>query len=384
MKFLLLAPIIFGLGFASCDAQVLGTSRGAPRWKQVFSQADKNGDGVITLDEAERPQVFRKMDKNGDGRVTAAEAGAAMQAHRGGPPVEPPPGDTSKAPASPYQKHLKASPYQKHLNLPYAEKPGVDPNLLSLDIYTPGTMPEKAGRPVVVMVHGGGWRAGDKANDSNGTEKAAFFTAQNCVYVSVNYRLSPAVRHPAHAEDVARAVAWVFNQIGQFGGDPNRLTLMGHSAGAHLAALVATDRKYLAKLGKSPTAFHGVILLDTAGYNIVRNLEEMAKGPKTKALYLNAFGSEKRVWLDASPITHVRVGQKLPRFLVFHTARKSSSTQSKEFVEAVRQSGSSAFDVLAEGKTHASLNRDIGQPGDGPSRLILEFLAGASAFPASI
>jgi Esterase/lipase len=338
----------------------------------MFEAADKNGDGVITPDESDRPRMFRRLDADGDGRVTPEEARAAAQARRGDVPPVPQTAPAASAPS-----------YQAHLHLPYAEIPGADPNLLSLDVYSP-VPPVKGGAPVVIMVHGGGWRAGDKMNAAVGREKAAFFTAEGFVYVSVNYRLSPAVRHPAHAEDVARAVAWVFRHIRNYGGNPGRIYLMGHSAGAHLAALVATDERYLSARGVSPSRLQGVILLDTAGYDIERNLTRLSEGPFNRALYESAFGKDPAVWKDASPLIHVRKGKDLPRFLVFYTDRRSSGPISRDFAAALRKAGTSASAVLARGKTHSTLNRDIGKPDDGPSRLILEFLRGTNSFPESL
>jgi acetyl esterase/lipase len=123
-------------------------------------------------------------------------------------------------------------------NIPYIVIAGVDPNLLSLDVYAPAKAKDL---PVVLMIHGGGWANGDKANRDVGTNKARYFTAQGYVYVSINYRLSPAVQHPTHIEDVASAVSWVLENIATYGGDPARLTLMGHSAGAHLLLVSAPD-----------------------------------------------------------------------------------------------------------------------------------------------
>lgn len=277
-----------------------------------------------------------------------------------------------------------AAAFEKHLNIPYAKIPGVAANLLSLDIYTPTAPATSGGYPVMVMVHGGGWRAGDKANDAVGREKAAFFTAQGYVYVSVNYRLSPAVKHPTHAEDVARALVWVAEHIKDYGGDPGRLTLMGHSAGAHLAALVATDGSHLAKMGKSPAMIDGVILLDTAGYDIPRNMEITSEGLIKNVIFRNAFGKDPKVWAEASPINHVKAGGKFPRFLVFYTDRKTSGPISRDFAAALRKAGTSAAAVLTKGKTHTTLNLNIGDPGDEPTKLLLEFLEGRTSFPDSI
>ncbi len=202
----------------------------------------------------------------------------------------------------------------------------------------------------------------------------------------MNYRLSPAVRHPAHVEDVAQALAWIVDHIASHGGDPKRIFLMGHSAGAHLAALVTADEAYLNKLGKSPAMISGVILLDSAGYDIPRNLDDFANSPLPRSLYKDAFGKDRQTWIQASPIRYVQRGEILPPFLVFYSDRKSSETISKEFVAALQGAEIPAVAVLAKGKNHRALSHDIGQPDDGPSRLILEFLHGKDlkAFPPSI
>ena len=238
--------------------------------EQRFDLMDTDADGVLTMEEVGRPRLFRRLDSDKDGRVTRAEAETFFESRRG-----------SRRPAAvsrpePAPQEVGADSTQD-LNIPFASLPGVDPKLLSLDIYRPKS-PSNAGQqaalPVVVMIHGGGWRTGDKANESQGKQKASFFTGRGFVYVSINYRLSPAVQHPAHVEDVAKALAWVADHIASYGGDPERIFLMGHSAGAHLAALVTTDERYLSKLGKSSLKLNGVILLDTAGYDIARNIDE--------------------------------------------------------------------------------------------------------------
>jgi acetyl esterase/lipase len=374
MKAALLA--FFGLGIVACVAQEATPASGG-RLRQVFTDADKNGDGVITLDESDRPKLFQRLDLDGDGRLTLQEAGLAVQERRNIGAREA----TAAQPAPP-PAATKTS-YEQHLDIPYAEIAGADKNLLSLDIYSP-VPPTKGGAPVVVMVHGGGWRAGDKATGAVGREKAAFFTSQGYIYVSVNYRLSPAVQHPTHAEDVARSIAWVAKHIKDYGGNPAKISLMGHSAGAHLAALVATDGRYLAAVGESRALLKGVILLDTAGYDIARNMGELSEGRLNQSLYENAFGKDPEVWSAASPISFVKSGNDLPPFLVFYTDRKSSGPLSRDFAAALRKAGVPATAVLAKGKTHATLNHNIGKPDDGPSKLILEFLGGEKSFPDSI
>src|SRR5690348_15905056 len=97
---------------------------------------------------------------------------------------------------------------------------------------------------------------------------------------------------------------------------------------------------------------------------------ELSEGRINQAIYENAFGKDPAVWAEASPITYAKPGKKLPRFIVFYTDRKSSGPLSRDFAAAIRKAGVSATAVLAKGKTHSTLNHDIGKPDDGPSKLI--------------
>ncbi|MBK6669766.1 MAG: alpha/beta hydrolase [Actinobacteria bacterium] len=124
----------------------------------------------------------------------------------------------------------------------YDERSGVDPNQLSLDVYRPKGVADTAVCPVIVFVHGGAWRAGDKAKASIDT-KAAWAGRRGAVLVSVNYRLAPpggSAAWPDFGNDVAGAVAYVVDHADELGIDPGRVSLIGHSAGAHLVSIVAT------------------------------------------------------------------------------------------------------------------------------------------------
>ncbi len=181
------------------------------------------------------------------------------------------------------------------LDVRYATIAGVDPKFLSLDIHAPKNA--KAA-PVVVYVHGGYWKAGDKANTGNLPQ---FFCGHGFVFVTINYRLAPAAKHPALTQDVARAVAWVHDHIARHGGDPAQIFLTGHSAGAHLVALLGTDAKRLGELGKPLSILRGVIPLDSAAMDI-RDIA--ANDRRTDSPYRAAFGDEPSAWADASPIVH--------------------------------------------------------------------------------
>jgi len=249
------------------------------------------------------------------------------------------------------------------LDVVYAEREGVDPKLLSLDIYAPSA---EGKHPVVVMIHGGGWRAGDKANRSMTEHKAPHFTGAGYVYVSINYRLSkaPKTRHPAHVEDVAAALAFVHDNVAEYGGDPGRIFVMGHSAGAHLAALVAADRRRLAAHGKPLSIVKGVVCLDAGAYDLASRAEDA--GPRLRAMYEAAFGDALR---DASPLHHVAEG--VPPMLLFYTGNRKPA----EMVAALRRAGAPAEAIHAKDKDHAGINACIGQEGDPYTARILRFLA---------
>jgi acetyl esterase/lipase len=244
----------------------------------------------------------------------------------------------------------------------------------------------------MVMVHGGGWRRGDKAARAMVQQKAPFFVGAGYVYVSINYRLSPDVQHPAHVRDVAAGLAWLHENVQKHGGDPDRLFLMGHSAGAHLAALVATDERYLHAAGRDLAIIKKVVLLDSAAYDIPRYVDELGAGPVMRRMYSAAFGDDQEAWRDASPRTHVAPGKGIPPFLVFHTgSRLAAETLSRELADALIEAGTSAQVMHAADKDHGSLNADIGREGDWVTQLIMQFLEkglpvggeGAAAQPAA-
>lgn len=261
-------------------------------------------------------------------------------------------------------------------NLRYAEMDGVDAKFHSLDVYAPA---KEGPHPVLVMVHGGGWRLGDKANRNMWKDKVPHFVGEGYVYISINYRLTNGEgvpQHPAHIEDVAAALAWVHDHVADYQGDPNRIFVMGHSAGAHLAALVATDVRRLAKHGKTLQILKGVICLDTAAYDIAKHLSEDMAGRTARAIYTNAFGFEAEGWKDASPQRFLGKKKNIPPMLIFHTeGRKEVAELSKTFVAGLRTIGVPAAAIYAADKNHAGINECIGREGDPYTALIMRFLA---------
>ena len=252
-------------------------------------------------------------------------------------------------------------------NIQYATPPNAPARLNQLDIHTPSG---KGPHPVMVFIHGGSWRFGDKRMTG---KKPEFFTGEGYIFVSINYRLSPAVLHPAHAEDCGKALAWIHKNIAEYGGDPKRIYVMGHSAGAHLAALIATDETYVKAGGADLSAIRGTILLDGAGYDIptmVKSGELFAEGR-----YEKAFGESESTWRNASPVTHIANGKGIPPFLIVHAGKRATAKWQGETLAARLSSAAVKATVFNEPtKNHLTINADIGSKDDRTTSAIISFL----------
>jgi acetyl esterase/lipase len=178
---------------------------------------------------------------------------------------------------------------------------GRDPRQ-KLDVYMPTRAPDAAdthGRPVVVFFYGGSWQNGTRSDYLFVGEALA---SRGFVAVLPDYRTWPATGFPGFVDDAASAVRWARDHAAAFGGDPHRLFLMGHSAGAHIAVLLATDRRYLAAQQMSTHDLRGVIGL--AGPYDFLPLQD----PTLKAIFPRALRAASQ------PINFVRGGEP-PMFL---------------------------------------------------------------------
>ena len=251
-----------------------------------------------------------------------------------------------------------------HRDIAYESIPGVAASLTSLDVYTAKTPPAKPG-PVVVWVHGGGWAIGDKANRMQA--KATLLTSAGYCLVSVNYRLSPRpasgdpkrIMYPFHERDVAAAIAWIHAHIAEYGGDPNRMAIMGHSAGAHLVSIVSTDESFLGAHGLPLNTIKGTVSLDTEGYDIPAHMTREVSG-----IYENAFGTDPAVWKQASPVNHLARDKGIPPFLVVTRGTPARQRQAADFVSALQGVGVPATLVNAGGYAHDEVNTRLGVPGE--------------------
>lgn len=238
--------------------------------------------------------------------------------------------------------------------------------LQKIDVFTPERCVQ-GGCPVLMWVHGGGWRMGDKAY--RGTENLVnSWGVRGAIVVAVNYRLSPDVVHPAHVQDVAAAIAWVKQHIQSYGGNKDRIYLLGHSAGAHLVALVATDPQYLQAYGLHPAdALAGVFPIDSASYDLVDSSDEPWVGRMVK----QAFGSNRDALELASPlwlVSHNR-HERYPPFIFAATKQRSNAVfQMNEMIEQLQRDGATAqgmvvdYPTLRQLKAHGEIARDLSDP----------------------
>ncbi len=246
----------------------------------------------------------------------------------------------------------------------------------SLDVYAPA---DGKNLPVVVWIHGGGWRRGDKSLTRG---KPEMFNARGFVLVTINYRFVPEVTIQQMTGDVAKAIRWVHDHAQEYGGDGKSIFVMGHSAGAHLAALVATDDKYLKAEGLSLKILKGCVPVDVSMYDAAKQIQSLASSELFKErgkLFADTFGDEASQ-KELSPLLHVAKDKHIPPFLILCCAnRPEVVAQSEAFAKALNEAGSSAKVHAAEGKNHGTINSELGTKDDKPTAALDEFLNGVRA-----
>jgi arylformamidase len=247
--------------------------------------------------------------------------------------------------------------------LPYAEPKN---ERQMLDVYSPAKGKD---HPVVVWIHGGGWRRGDRADLHN---KPKAFTDKGYVLVSISYRFVPNVTVDQIAGDVAKAIRWTHDHARDYGGDPNTLIVMGHSAGAQLAALVCTDERYL-KAEKLPLSIvKACVPVDGDTYDVPLQIKTVEE--KRANSYKMTFGEEASQ-KKLSSVTHVAKGKQIPPFLILHVAdHPETKMQSQRLVKVLQDAGISAKAYPAEGKNHTTINNDLGLADDRPTQEMWAFL----------
>jgi len=232
--------------------------------------------------------------------------------------------------------------------------------------------------PVVFWIHGGGWQAGDKASVQL---KPQWFVENGFVFVSTNYRLLPEVDMETIVRDVAKSVGWVSEHISEHGGDAERIFVMGHSAGAQLAALICTDERYLKAERVSLSRIVGCVPVDGDTFDIpaiiwTAEMRQLAHSmPQAKVGHREKFGNDPEKHRNFSAVNHVAKDKNIPPFLILHVAgHPDTSIQANRFGAVLTNSGVTAKVYGAKETTHSKINDDVGAVGDPTTRVLLEFM----------
>lgn len=243
-----------------------------------------------------------------------------------------------------------------------------------LDFYAPQT----SGYPTVLYVHEGSLSSGDR-KDQPYAEICKTLAKAGVGCAVMSYRLFPNVRWPAPAEDVAAAAFWLRSHLAEYGGDPERLFLVGHSSGGFLVSMVATDSSFLARYDLRPRQLAGVVVMgarlndavDTTGIAPERVRAHFERDP-----YDRQFGDlETR----NRAVPAVLVGTHIPPFLVLVAESEQVDppvlADAREFAARAGQFGRKVDVVVLPGRTHMSAMRRLIEAGDPSMRRILEFIA---------
>jgi acetyl esterase/lipase len=294
-------------------------------------------------------------------------------------------------------------------DIPYCEGTESDPIRHRIDLFLPRGLKDY---PTVVLIHGGCWVVGNNRCSGLYTSVGEFLASQGIAAALPNYRLAPQFKHPEQIKDVARAFAWVHHHIADHGGCAERIFIAGHSAGGHLAALLATDERYLQAEGLTTADIKGVISLSGV-YDLPEGGLEVTFGGTTgRAFHLDsllplrgvceksctslpdlpgiplrvnifspAFGDDVKVRADASPRKHVRPG--LPPFLLFCAERDLPHLpgMAQAFCKALREQGCAARLVKVAGRNHNSLMFHAITPDDPVAREMVAFIRAHTRIP---
>jgi acetyl esterase/lipase len=181
--------------------------------------------------------------------------------------------------------------------------------------------------------------------------------------------------------DIARSVRWVHDHIAEHGGDPKRILIMGHSAGAQLAALICIDDRYLKAEGLSLAIIKGCVPVDGDTYDVPAIIETAETRlrvhglPMPKFGHRLKFGNDPAKHRDYSAVTHVAKGKGIPPFLILHVADHPDTSAQAERLEAVlKDAGIPARRLAARETNHSKLNENLGLPDDLPTKALFEFV----------
>ncbi|MBG89474.1 MAG: para-nitrobenzyl esterase [Verrucomicrobiales bacterium] len=244
-----------------------------------------------------------------------------------------------------------------------------------LDVYSPRGAKNL---PVVFWIHGGGWVTGDK---SQVELKPKIFNERGYVFVSTNYRLRPDVEMEDLIGDVAKAMGWVYKNIRGHGGDPNRMFVMGHSAGAQLAALLCSDHSYIKAEGVPEGVLKGCVPVDGDTYDlpaIIASAElrlQLHQLPPRKFGHREKFGNDPKKHINFSAVTHIKEGKQIPPFLILYVrSHPYNSVQAQRLHNVLREAKVASTLGGFRNTDHNRLNDELGLPNDPATKALDKFL----------
>ncbi len=271
----------------------------------------------------------------------------------------------TQATTRPAQTPVLADNTGLHANVPYG---GPDASADVMDVYAPKGV---SGAPIVLFIHGGEWSRGDKLDISY---KPQFFNQHNIVFVAANYRLSPKNPHPAQVDDVATAIAFLHEHGADFGGDPNKIVIMGHSAGCHLVSYVSLNPEPLAKVKLTPAVLRGAIAWSGGMYDLPARFKA---GGMYKPFIQATFGEDTAGQLAGSPINYVANAASAPPMLIASCDDEKSQASreaSDDFLKQLNDHGGKAESATLKDRNHFMANHMIGAPGDQTGQILLTFI----------
>lgn len=267
---------------------------------------------------------------------------------------------------------LIAQNYVLKSDIPYADSPQ---ERQVLDIYSPK---EAKNLPVMFWIHGGGWQVGNKTEVNL---KPQMFVDRGMIFVSTNYRLLPKVEMESIVADVALSLAWVHKHIAEYGGDPKRIVVGGHSAGAQLAALVCIDDRLLKANGVGLGSLKGCIPVDGDTYDIPAIIEtaetrrRVHGEPQAKLGHREKFGHTPAKHKDFSAVTHIAKDKGIPPFLILYVSdHPDTSAQARRLASVLTGSNVKAQLAGARETNHSKLNDNLGIADDPSTQAVYKFL----------
>jgi acetyl esterase/lipase len=245
-------------------------------------------------------------------------------------------------------------------DVPYLEGANYADGKDKLDLYLPEG---RSNAPVIVSYYGNQLMGGDKNEDAFIGRR---FASAGFVTAVVNYRLSPGVSHPAHIQDAAASFAWVKRHVAKYGGNTERIFVIGYSAGGYLAALLSTDRRYLAAHKLSPRDIRGTVPVSAFYW-----VERPGVAPDRDK---SVWGTSPDVWADASPAHHLQA--EAPPMLILYADRDEDwrRQQNVEIAAAMKAAGQSNVEIAMIGdRTHSTIWSRVGDDGDETAERIIRF-----------